>query len=123
MLDNPNGQIPTRRFVSEPGFDSYDTRQFSAGWLAEHRFNDAWKVRQNFRHTTTRVDYRSLYPDVYSKPNAPFINAEQTQLDRFYYVNLPRMRTLAGRPESGRQTALGPNGTYRLDGHGLQPLS
>lgn len=94
VLDNPNGQIPTRRFVSEPGFDSYDTRQFSAGWLAEHRFNDTWKVRQNFRHTTTRVDYRSLYPDVYSNPNAPFINAEQTELNRFYYVNLPRMRTL-----------------------------
>lgn len=91
---NPNGRIPTRRFVSEPGFDAYDTQQFSAGWLFEHQFNDHWKVRQNFRNTVSRVDYQTLYPDSYSNPDNPFINTGQSELNRYFYVNKPRMRIL-----------------------------
>ena len=94
VLDNPNGRIPTRRFVSEPGFDAYDTEQFSVGWLFEHKFNDRWMVRQNFRNTISKVDYKSLYPDVYSNPDNPFIDPEQSTLNRIFYINKPRMRTL-----------------------------
>lgn len=94
VSDNPNGQIPTRRFVSEPGFDAYDTEQFSVGWLFEHSFNDRWTVRQNFRNTISKVDYKSLYPDSYWNPEAPYIDPEQTTLNRFFYVDKPRMRTL-----------------------------
>lgn len=95
VQENPNGRIPTRRFVSEPGFDAYDTEQFSVGWLFEHQFNDTWKFRQNFRNTVSRVDYQSLYPNVYGdRRGNSYIDADQTTTDRFFYVNKPRMRTL-----------------------------
>ncbi|OZI54487.1 TonB-dependent siderophore receptor [Bordetella genomosp. 4] len=94
VSDNPNGQIPTRRFASEPGFDAYDTEQFSVGWLFEHKFNDRWTVRQSFRNTISKVDYKSMYPDSYSNPEAPYIDPEQMTLNRYYYVHKPRMRTL-----------------------------
>ncbi len=91
---NPNGQVPTRRFVSEPGFDAYDTEQFSLGWLFEHKFNDRWTVRQNFRNTISKVDYKSMYPDSYSNPEDPYLDPAQTTLNRYWYVHKPRMRTL-----------------------------
>ncbi|HCW20026.1 MAG TPA: TonB-dependent siderophore receptor, partial [Achromobacter sp.] len=85
----------TRRFVSEPGSDAYDTEQFSVGWLFEHQFNDTWKFRQNFRNTVSRVDYQTLYPNVYGdRRGNSYIDDAQTTTDRFFYVNKPRMRTL-----------------------------
>ena len=95
VQENPNGRIPTRRFASEPGFDAYDTEQFSVGWLFEHQFNDTWKVRQNFRNTVSSVDYKSLYPNVYGdRRGDSYIDPEQQTVDRIFYVNKPRMRTL-----------------------------
>ncbi len=95
VQENPNGRIPTRRFTSEPGFDAYDTEQFSVGWLFEHQFNDTWKVRQNFRNTVSSVDYKTLYPNVYgARRGDSYIDPEQQTVDRYFYVNKPRMRTL-----------------------------
>ncbi|AEE67258.1 ferrisiderophore receptor [Bordetella pertussis] len=91
---NPNGRIPTRRFTSEPGFDRYDTEQFSVGWQFEHKFNDNWKVRQNLRHTSSKVDYSTLYPAVYGNPDNPFIDADQRVVNRYLYIKNPRMRSL-----------------------------
>lgn len=59
-LDNPNGSIPVNRFIGEPDWDRYNSRRASLGWLFEHKFNDNWTVRQNFRWARNEVDYRSL---------------------------------------------------------------
>lgn len=48
LLANPNGQLPSSRFIGEPG-DRYDSSRRSIGWLAEHRFNDQWAIRQHAR--------------------------------------------------------------------------
>ena len=68
LTDNPNGKLPTNRFIGEPGWDRYDTERSFVGWLFEHRFNDNWSVRQNLRYTNTDVDYRTLYGDSFSLP-------------------------------------------------------
>ena len=68
LTGNPNGRLPTNRFVGEPGWDRYDTERSFAGWLFEHRFDDHWTVRQNMRFTNTDVDYRTLYGDSFSLP-------------------------------------------------------
>ncbi|MCD6076238.1 MAG: TonB-dependent siderophore receptor [Ramlibacter sp.] len=65
-LPNPNGKIPTNRFIGEPGFDRYDSGRKSIGWLFEHRFNDQVAVRQNVRYSHNRVDYYSIYGDAFS---------------------------------------------------------
>ena len=61
LLPSRYGQIPTSTFLSEPGFDRYDTEQTSIGWQFSHRFNDTWTVRQNFRVAQSEVDYRTMF--------------------------------------------------------------
>jgi iron complex outermembrane receptor protein len=63
---NPNGRIPTSRFIGDPNKDRYNTNQTSVGWLLEHQINETWKVRQNTRYSSNSVDYRSVYGDVFA---------------------------------------------------------
>jgi iron complex outermembrane recepter protein len=91
---NPNGKLPTSRFLGEPDFERYDSERLTGGWLAEHRFNDQWTVRQNFRYTRNEVIYQTMYPDVYSSPDAPFLDAGQTLLNRYAYGDDRKVRLL-----------------------------
>jgi iron complex outermembrane receptor protein len=43
------------RFIGEPG-DFYDSERKTFGWLFEHKFNDNWTVRQNFRYAQNEND-------------------------------------------------------------------
>jgi hypothetical protein len=54
LLPNPNGRLPTSRCIGEPG-DCYDTDRETLGYQFEHRFNDAWTVRQNMRWARWRM--------------------------------------------------------------------
>ena len=47
ILPNRNGQLPSNRFIGEPG-DGYDSRRRSLGLLLDHDFND----RLTFRHAS-----------------------------------------------------------------------
>ncbi len=86
LLPNPNGEIGTERFTSEPDFDRFDNSQDAAGWQFEHAFDAMWKVRQNMRYSHSSVDYRTLYPDVFSNPQNPFIDPAQREVFRFGYI-------------------------------------
>ena len=50
VLDNPNGTIPTDRFIGEPEFDTFDRDSLSLGYLFEHRFDETFTIRQNARY-------------------------------------------------------------------------
>jgi iron complex outermembrane receptor protein len=68
LLDNRNGRISTRRSLGEPGYDHFSSEQIMAGWAFEHRFDQTWTVRQNFRYAhvdtdTQRVQAIGLSPD------------------------------------------------------------
>ncbi|MBA3594254.1 MAG: TonB-dependent siderophore receptor, partial [Polaromonas sp.] len=65
LLPNPNGTLPTDRFIGEPG-DYYNSERSSFGWLFEHKFNDAWTVRQNFRAAKNENDNRYHYGDFFT---------------------------------------------------------
>lgn len=94
LLPNPNGRIRTNRFTSEPGFDAYDTSQRSVSSFFEHRFDDTWKFVQNTRYSHDDVDYRTLYPDVYTNPAYPFLDDAQRTVARYSYVSLSRYKRL-----------------------------
>jgi len=64
LLPNPSGPLPRSRFIGEPG-DHYDSERKSFGWLFEHRFNDSWTVRQNFRVARNTNDGRYHWGDFY----------------------------------------------------------
>ncbi len=67
LLPNPNGRLPTRRFIGEPG-DRYDSERKSVGWLFEHKFDDTWTLRQNFRIAHNENDSLYRYADAFSVP-------------------------------------------------------
>lgn len=62
QLDNPNGRIPTDAFLSEPGWDRYDTDQESITLLAERVLTEQWRIRFAGRYTEGSSDYHSLWP-------------------------------------------------------------
>ena len=54
VLPNPNGQLPTNRFIGEPGCDRYDTERTTFGWLFEHRFNEPGRPPEPALHGQRR---------------------------------------------------------------------
>lgn len=71
-LPNPNGMLPTYRFIGDPDWDRYDSKRRSIGWSLEHGFSDNWKLRHNARWSYNHVDYRSLYADSFTQPGGWF---------------------------------------------------
>lgn len=55
LLPNPNGDIPTDTFISEPGWDKYDTDQDNYSVWFGHRFNDTWSMNANARYSAGSV--------------------------------------------------------------------
>jgi iron complex outermembrane receptor protein len=95
VLPNPNGRIPTHRFIGEPGFDRYDSDRGEIGWLFEHRLDDRWTLRQNTRVSGNEVDYRTIYANPFGNPAAPFIDAGQRVMNRVFYAERRDNRMLA----------------------------
>jgi len=87
ILPNPNGRIPSNRFIGNPGVDRYDSERAEAGWQFEHKFNERWTIRQNLRVARNEVDYVSSYADSFTNPAAPYINPPfQSELNRFGFA-------------------------------------
>jgi len=61
ILPNPNGRIPRNRFVGEPGYDKFDSTQYSFGYLFEHAFNDQLKLRNSVRYYHADNDFPSVW--------------------------------------------------------------
>jgi len=47
LLPNPFGKTSRKLFVGEPGFDRFQTKGATLGYLFEYRINDQWQFRQN----------------------------------------------------------------------------
>jgi iron complex outermembrane receptor protein len=72
ILPNPNGPIPSNRFIGEPGVDHYDTDRQTLGWLFERRLDERWTVRQNLRYSKNELDYGGFYGDAFGFDGTPF---------------------------------------------------
>lgn len=92
---NPNGRIPTSRFIGEPGFERYDTDRAELGWLFEHRFDDTWTLRHNLRSTRNELGYRSIYADAFSNPGNSYLDPAQRVIGRLAWADDTRVRMLA----------------------------
>jgi iron complex outermembrane receptor protein len=98
QLPNRYGQIPTSTFISEPGWDRYNSEGTSWGYLFSHQIDSAWTVRQNLRRSVSEVDYRTLYTSfaantALGRPARPVFNADdRTALrDASWTVGTARM--------------------------------
>ncbi|WP_120966724.1 TonB-dependent siderophore receptor [Comamonas sp. lk] len=110
-LPSPYGQIPTRTFISEPGWDKYDSENKSFGYLFSHRLNEQWTLRQNLRRTISEVDYRTLYTSFAAnaatgRPARPVFdaNGRTVQRDAVWQINGGRMLLLDTQLEGQLQT-------------------
>ncbi|WP_299583161.1 TonB-dependent siderophore receptor [uncultured Microbulbifer sp.] len=63
VVDNVNGEIPTDTFISEPGWDKYNTEQTAYSLWIDHRLNDSWGINAGLRYSKGDVDYNSMYAD------------------------------------------------------------
>jgi iron complex outermembrane recepter protein len=61
LLGNPNGKVPTSRFIGEPDFDRWEREQYTLGYAFEHRFNSSWKIEQNLRYAYVKTDYPIIF--------------------------------------------------------------
>lgn len=90
----PGRRLPNHRLLGEPDADRLDSRQASATVLLEHAFSDALRFNSSLRYAKSRTDFTEIYPDVYSNPANPFLDAEGRVLPRSAYISNPRIDTL-----------------------------
>jgi iron complex outermembrane receptor protein len=85
VLSAPYGEIGSERFVSEPGFDEYDTEQKALTSQMAWRLDDVWTLRQNLRWQKSNVSYQSIY-------GSPMrLGADDRTVNRVYYISKPEV--------------------------------
>ncbi|HWK54391.1 MAG TPA: TonB-dependent receptor, partial [Hyphomicrobiales bacterium] len=52
LLPNPNGTLPTDRFLGDPDFDRFEREQYQGGYDLEHRLTDKTLFRQKLQFTS-----------------------------------------------------------------------
>ena len=77
----PNGQIPVERFVSEPGWDQYDTEQTSVTLMVDHYFTDNMSAHWSVR----KMDSESTYRTMFAWP--PVLQADKRSLVRNFSLS------------------------------------
>lgn len=98
QLASPYGQISRNTFISEPGWDTYDTANDSWGYLFSHKLSPNWTLRQNLRRTVSEVDYRTIYTSFTAnaatgRPARPVFASDNRRLvrDAVWQLNTGRM--------------------------------
>ncbi|THU05522.1 TonB-dependent siderophore receptor [Lampropedia puyangensis] len=61
LLPSSHGEIPTRRFIGEPGFDTFKVNRKVAGYLLEHDFSDDLKLRHGLRYYQGNIHRREAW--------------------------------------------------------------
>lgn len=88
ILPNEFGQIPSNRFVSEPGFDKYDTEQTAVTAIVEHDLSADWQLRLSSRYSDSHADYHTMY----GWP--PRLQADNRSVNRVVYLSNADSRAL-----------------------------
>jgi len=105
---NYPGPRPTRILTGEPSFSQYEYSQYSGGWVFEHRFDDVWSARQNFR-----IGRQDFY---YSVVNGSVLQANGYTLNRSASATDETLNGLAVDNQAMAQFATGPLGHTVLFG-------
>lgn len=104
---NPNGHIPTDRFIGDPD-DRYDSNRSEAGLLASHRFSESLTLRHATRYSHNEVEYFSLYADAFSNPGDSYLDPDRRVLGRYGYFEDRRSRVWGSDTHLEYRLATGP---------------
>ncbi|MGY3260777.1 TonB-dependent siderophore receptor [Pseudomonas chlororaphis] len=96
-----NGRrISENFFEGEPGIDRYERDQQSFGYQFEHRFNDVFTARQNFRYLDSKVKLDQVYGYGWTTPTSNELNRYYTggdeKLHAFIVDNMLQAEFLTG---------------------------
>jgi iron complex outermembrane recepter protein len=88
ILDNPNGEIPLDRFVSDPNRDREDIELIIASYNLEHRFSDNWRIRNTFQFTTRQFSAFATFPINLQEDNRTLelIYSDTPKFDYYNYL-------------------------------------
>jgi len=89
VLSAPYGEIGSERFVSEPGFDEYDTEQKALTSQMTWRVDDTWTLRQNLRWQKSKVSYQTMYG--WDLLRGPVLNADNRTVNRVWSISKPEV--------------------------------
>lgn len=89
VLSAPYGEIGSERFVSEPGFDEYDTEQKALTSQMAWRLDDTWTLRQNLRWQKSKVSYQTMYG--WDPLRGPVLNADNRTVNRVWSISKPEV--------------------------------
>lgn len=90
----PGRKLDVSTFLGDKDFDKLDARMTSVAVLFDHTFNDMVTWRSNLRYIDSETEFRELFPDTYSNPDYPFIDADGRVLNRLSYGVKPHDRIL-----------------------------
>lgn len=68
----PYGRLSRRTYLGEPGLDYIKLEQTAIGYAFDHRFNDIWQFRQNFRYMTSENMTGAFRGDAFIPPSTIF---------------------------------------------------
>jgi iron complex outermembrane receptor protein len=71
-------RISPHFFEGEPSIDGYERDQQSFGYQFEHRFNDVFTARQNFRYLDSKVNMDQVYAYGWTSPTSDELNRYYT---------------------------------------------
>lgn len=91
ILDNPNGKLANDLFIGKPGWDRYDGRLAQGTALVDHRFSDKVALSLKARYIDSDLTYLTHYPDNYSNPANPYLDADQRIIGLYADGSIARM--------------------------------
>lgn len=95
LYANPNGKLDNSLFIGKPGWDRYDGTLFQGTALVEHRFSDQLKLNLKARAIDSDLTYLTHYPDNYSNPLNPFLDADQRIMGLYSDGSYARLNILS----------------------------
>ncbi|WP_288016753.1 TonB-dependent siderophore receptor [Blastomonas sp.] len=91
LLPNPNGRLANSTFIGKPGWDRYDGRLLQGTALFEHRFSDAVSFSAKARSIDSNLTYLTHYPNSYSNPTNPYLDANQRIIGNYADGSIARL--------------------------------
>lgn len=61
VLPNANGKLGRDLYTGDPNFERWKRESANIGYALEHRFDDTFTFRQNFRYLHNKLDHAGLY--------------------------------------------------------------
>ncbi|MWV26382.1 TonB-dependent siderophore receptor [Aurantiacibacter rhizosphaerae] len=91
LLPNPNGQLPQDLFIGKPGYDRYDGRLAQGTALFRQNFSESVRLNMRGRYIDSDLTYFTHYPNSYSIPANPYLDADQRIIGNYASGSYARM--------------------------------